>query len=66
MTTQPATAMTAEKPTTKPARTPENTPVPGGGRWHWDQEACAWAEVTEPASPVQTAAPITATEPTPE
>lgn len=59
--------MTTEKPQPKPAATPENTPVPGGGRWHWDQIAGAWVEIIEPASPVQTAAaPITATEPTPE
>lgn len=55
---------TAQKP---PAATPENTPVPGGGRWHWDGTAGAWLEVTEPASPEQTTATTTtATEPTPE
>ena len=56
--------MTPEKTTPKPAapaRTPENTPVPGGGSWRWDYAAGAWVANVEPA-----AAPITATEPTPE
>lgn len=22
--------------------TPENTPIPGGGRWRWDDESKAW------------------------
>ena len=25
--------------------TPENTPVPGGGRWRWDATKPGWAEV---------------------
>lgn len=24
-------------------RTPENTPLPGGGRWVWDTEQANWA-----------------------
>lgn len=56
-TTQPQA-----QPKAQPGPTPENTPVPGGGRWHWDADALAWVEVIEPTA----AAPITATEPTPE
>lgn len=25
-------------------RTPENTPIPGGGAWTWDATAGAWVE----------------------
>ena len=28
--------------------TPENTPLPGGGSWHWDTTAAAWAENLPP------------------
>jgi hypothetical protein len=24
--------------------TPENTPLPGGGSWHWDDSLPGWAE----------------------
>jgi hypothetical protein len=58
--------MTLDKTTPKPARTPENTPVPGGGSWRWDYSACCWLARVEPPAPTQTAAPITETEPTPE
>ncbi|MFZ4623277.1 MAG: hypothetical protein ACOYNF_03470 [Rhodoferax sp.] len=27
--------------------TPENTPVPGGGRWCWSDALPGWVEVTE-------------------
>lgn len=32
------------------AATPENTPVPGGGRWRWDIALPGWVDVdaTEP------------------
>lgn len=30
------------------AATPENTPVPGGGRWRWDIALPGWVEVPEP------------------
>ncbi len=33
------------------ARTPDNTPIPGGGAWTWDAEAGAWVETR----PVQSA-----------
>jgi len=26
-------------------RTPENTPIPGGGSWRWDDSAGQWVEV---------------------
>lgn len=31
-----------------PVATPENNPVPGGGRWRWDSGR--WVEVLEPAT----------------
>ena len=34
-----------------PAPTPENTPVPGGGRWRWDITAPGWVDVDAPAEP---------------
>lgn len=30
-----------------PCATPENTPVPGGGRWRWDINLPGWVEVPE-------------------
>lgn len=38
-----------------PVATPENTPVPGGGRWRWDRDH--WADASEAAAD---AAPVTA------
>lgn len=26
-------------------RTPENTPLPGGGAWAWDADAGAWIDI---------------------
>lgn len=26
-------------------RTPDNTPIPGGGEWAWDEVAGAWVPV---------------------
>jgi hypothetical protein len=37
---------------TTPEATPENTPVPGGGRWCWDATLPGWAEVLEAPAPV--------------
>ena len=34
-----------------PAATPENTPIPGGGRWRWDATLPGWAEVLETPAP---------------
>ena len=34
-----------------PIATPDNTPLPGGGRWTWDRDNCCWAE--KPAEPDQ-------------
>jgi len=31
-------------------RTPENTPLPGGGSWMWDSKARAWV----PSAPAPT------------
>lgn len=36
------------------AATPENTPIPGGGRWGWDYLHACWVETTEPATPETT------------
>ncbi len=36
----------SKKPDPQPAapeRTPENTPIPGGGSWRWDTELQDWA-----------------------
>lgn len=44
--------MTApRKPAADHGRTPENTPIPGGGSWTWDAAAGAWVDVlaTKPA-----------------
>lgn len=44
--------MAKNKPEALPApdhgRTPENTPIPGGGSWTWDAEAGAWVENLPP------------------
>jgi len=37
-----------------PAATPENTPLPGGGSWHWDEPTGAWAENLPYAPPIAT------------
>lgn len=34
-------------PAAEPERTPENTPLPGGGRWVWDDITKAWAPAPE-------------------
>lgn len=44
--------MTAPKASALPAHTPENTPIPGGGSWHWDATQHAWAANT-PDQPLQ-------------
>lgn len=52
--------MATQKP---PKAEPENTPIPGGGRWCWNFDLCAWVEVTEQKASAPEATP---TEPTPE
>jgi hypothetical protein len=47
-------------------RTPENTPVPGGGRWTWNAVLGAWSVVDEPAAAPQQSPVTPETEPTPE
>ena len=37
--------MTAPKQPAEHGRTPENTPIPGGGAWAWDADAGAWVAV---------------------
>lgn len=34
-----------------PIAAPENTPVPGGGRWSWDYSAARWVDKDAPAAP---------------
>lgn len=34
----------ADTPAPDHGRTPENTPLPGGGSWSWDDVAGAWVE----------------------
>ncbi len=38
-----------------PTPAPENTPIPGGGRWRWDYALPGWVEVTEDPAPEPTA-----------
>jgi hypothetical protein len=38
-----------------PTATPENTPIPGGGRWRWDAALACWVEVLETPAPVPAA-----------
>ncbi len=40
--------MTAPKKPAEHGRTPENTPIPGGGAWTRDAESGAWAERVPP------------------
>jgi hypothetical protein len=42
--------------------TPENTPVPGGGRWRWSDVPPHWVEIDENGEPV----PVPAAATTPE
>lgn len=49
-TSAPATVVLADAApapisTDPQASTPENTPVPGGGRWKWDIAKPGWVEV---------------------
>jgi hypothetical protein len=30
---------------------PDNTPVPGGGRWAWDYSLACWVDLDAPATP---------------
>jgi hypothetical protein len=40
-----------------PERTPENTPLPGGGSWKWDDASLAWVPAADhtmlPEQPAQ-------------
>ena len=35
-----------------PTASPENTPLPGGGSWHWDYAIAAWVENAPAIEPV--------------
>ena len=41
----------AEPSATEHTATPENTPVPGGGSWHWDYSTACWVsnDIEQPA-----------------
>ena len=39
--------------------TPENTPVPGGGRYRWSDTAPHWTEIDDNGVPVPPAVPAT-------
>jgi hypothetical protein len=39
-------------PVATPVATPENTPVPGGGRYRWSDTAPHWTEIDEDGAPV--------------
>jgi len=42
-----------------PAPTPDNTPLPGGGRYRWDITAPGWVDLDAPGTPDTTShAPI--------
>jgi len=36
----------------EPTPTPENTPVPGGGRYRWSDIAPHWTEIDEDGHPI--------------
>jgi len=38
---------TAKQAPAEPVRTPENTPLPGGGRWEWDEAAANWRSLDD-------------------
>lgn len=48
---------TPETPATA-VRTPENTPVPGGGRWRWDIAAPGWVDLDAPPADALPATPL--------
>lgn len=39
---KPAAAEALARDVPAHGRTPDNTPIPGGGSWAWDAEAGAW------------------------
>jgi hypothetical protein len=41
-----------------PERTPENHPVPGGGRYRWDAELTDWVDRDAPAVDASTVATV--------
>lgn len=34
-------------------RTPDNTPIPGGGRWAWDDVSGQWVARTDETAPAE-------------
>lgn len=49
MTNNAQGAQTTQGVAVQEARTPENTPIPGGGRWRWDEALTDWVSLDEPA-----------------
>lgn len=43
---------------TAPLRTPDNTPLPGGGSWHWDDALPGWVENPPYGEPQPSSPPI--------
>ncbi|MDD5479649.1 hypothetical protein [Rhodoferax sp.] len=46
---KPTPDATAADPMVDTGLTPENTPVPGAGRWRWDDANSGWVDVDAPA-----------------
>ncbi len=54
--------MAKPKPAEDPnVATPENTPIPGGGRWRWDIPLPGWIEIDDAGKPVPVITPPAAT-----
>ncbi|MDP4300344.1 hypothetical protein [Leptothrix discophora] len=44
-------------PDNSPDNSPDTTPIPGGGRWAWDDTAGAWVSRDKPADPATPSTP---------
>ncbi|WP_180125671.1 hypothetical protein [Rhodoferax sp. BLA1] len=56
-----ATKNTPQAQTVEPKPSPENTPVPGAGRYRWSDTAPHWVEVDEAGQPIPAADPTDTT-----
>jgi hypothetical protein len=48
----------AKKENLIPVATPENTPLPGGGSWRWDETVLDWVENDPYVPPAATASAV--------
>lgn len=49
-----ATEVFEPAPAAQSTATPDNTPIPGGGSWHWDIAGLGWVEnAPNPITPNQ-------------